>query len=239
VPILVDSHIEAGVVELLLDHRAVRLLFLRRPARLHDLDLLARLPAGVLQERFRLGRVEGILVELRLAHPGRPDDRRVDQRCLAAHDRVDDALAIDRVHHRLANALVFEIGTIVVDRDLADRGANHAVDGEVRVLLEATDLADRHRAHEVHLTSLKLGQRGGRIEDLQKDPVEGDLAAEVGVVALQLDVLTGDVLDEAVGAGADVRRLSRERVRAELVRRDVLEDVFGKDAQAREVAKSR
>ena len=38
------------------------------------------------------------------AHPVRPEDRGVDDRALALQDRGDDPLAVDRVHHGLAQA---------------------------------------------------------------------------------------------------------------------------------------
>src|SRR5205814_7125769 len=55
------------------------------------------------------------------------------------------------------------------------------------------------------------------------------------VVALEFGVLVRLILDELEGAGRHLR-VERERMRLQLVRRDILEGVLWQDAQPREVA---
>src|SRR3954451_10629141 len=96
-----DLHVDADILELLLQDRHVGVALLGAAGRVQALEGVAAVPTAVLQQLLRLVRIEVVVVELRDPHPLRPDDRLADQLRLALHDRLDHRLTVDGVIHPL------------------------------------------------------------------------------------------------------------------------------------------
>ncbi len=127
----------------------------------------------------------------------------------AAEDLVDDGLAVDREHHRLADALVGEFRVLVVDREVVDGGARRDEGEELRILGEAQIVFRSERPDGgVGFAGFETDRANRRLgHDLFAEGGEVRLAAEMVGEGFELGELGGAPLLQLEGAGTDRFRL--------------------------------
>lgn len=119
--------------------------------------------SGLGEQRLRLVRVEGVVLDRGVVGPERRRDR-VDRGDTGAEvDRVHDRLFVDRHVEGLADALVVERLLLHVERQVADVQAFLGKDGDVLVLAHLRQVRRIRIRHRVAFARLELGVADSQI----------------------------------------------------------------------------
>ncbi len=193
--------------------RAGRRHVLARRRRREQLErrLAIPLPAGLGQQRARLGRIVGIGHDVGARAPdvGRQGANRGDAEPLV--DQLDQRLGADGVGDGPADARIVERPPLRVHRQVRDQRRRRHRQPQIGVQAHERQIVGRQLLDDVGGARLQRLQPLLRIGHGQQDQVAGARRlVPVGRVALERDAVARDPLDEAVGPRAD-------RVAAEVV----------------------
>ncbi|EGE58601.1 hypothetical protein RHECNPAF_2940039 [Rhizobium etli CNPAF512] len=189
--------------------------------RLVAVDLI---PARFLQQLPGLFRIVGIGLDARRHHLV-GDIGAVCRFGGTAVKALNDRVAIDRVHHRLADSDILPDRRVVVEAEIVDDEGVAFDDAEILIVVEGLQIVGID-VGELDFAGAQCGNRRSRIGEIAVDDLfQRRFAAPVVGVGGKFDILIGDIFAELERPGAD-RRGRPPAVLGELVCGDLRKRVL-------------